>query len=165
MRVIFVAVLTALALISGASNGFAEQSDGHRGSHDGQHRGMRGDGPRDPSMMVDRMSRHLDLDELQEEKLKNILSAAKPELDDLRGRARANREARSGLDTSDPDYSATVAYLAAENGEIVTSRMVLMGRIRAEINAELSDEQRAKLAERGAHRGRGGHDRNSGSDQ
>jgi len=165
MRVIIFAVLTAMALISGATNGFAQPSDGHRGSHDGQHRGMRGDGPRDPVMMVERMSRHLDLDELQQEKLRNILLAAKPELDALRGRARANREARNGLDTSDPDYSATLANLATENGEIVASRMVLMGRIRSEINAELSDEQRAKLAERGAHRGRGRHDRESGSDQ
>lgn len=165
MRVIIVAIVTALALISGATTGFAEQGDGHRGSRDGQHRGMRGDGPRDPAMMVERMSRHLDLDESQQEKLKNIMSAAGPELDDLRGRARANREARNGLDTSDPGYSATLANLAAENGEIVASRLVLMGRIRSEIDAELTEEQRAKLAERGSHRGKGRHNRDRSPDQ
>lgn len=153
MRVI--AIVTALALVSGATTGFAEQGDGHRGSRDGQHRGMRGDGPRDPAMMVERMSRHLDLDELQQEKLNNVMSAAKPELDALRDRARANREAQHGLDTNDPDYSTALADLAAEHGEIVASRMVLMGRIRSEINAELTEEQLAKLAERGSHRGKG----------
>lgn len=162
MRVIIVAIVTALALISGATTGFAEQGDGHRGSRDGQHRGMRGDGPRNPAMMVEMMSRHLNLDELQQEKLKNIMLAAKPELDALRDRARANHKARNGLDTNDPDYAATLANLAAENGEIVASRMVLMGRIRPEINAELTEEQRAKLAERGSHRGKGRHDRGHG---
>ena len=165
MRVIIVAIVTALALISGATTGFAEQGDGHRGSRDGQHRGMRGDGPRDPAMMVERMSRHLNLDELQQEKLQNIMSASKPELAALRDRARANREAQHGLDTNDPDYSATLANLAAENGEIVASRMVLMGRIRSEINAELTEEQRAKLTERGSHRGKGRRNQDVGSDQ
>lgn len=165
MRVFIVAIVTSLALLGGATTGFAEQGDGHRGSRDGRHHDMRGHGPRDPAMMVERMSRHLDLDEPQQEKLKNIMSAASPELDALRGRERANRQAQKELDTSASDYSASLANLAAESGEIVASRMVLMGRIRGEINAELTEEQRAKLAERGAHRGKGRHNRDSGTDQ
>ncbi|MCH7854435.1 MAG: Spy/CpxP family protein refolding chaperone [Proteobacteria bacterium] len=165
MRGIIVAIVTSLALLGGATTGFAEQGDGHRGSRDGRHHDMRGHGPRDPAMMVERMSRHLDLDELQQEKLKNIMLAAKPELDALRVQARANRQAQKELDTSASDYSASLAKLAAESGEIVASRMVLMGRIRGEINAELTEEQRAKLAERGAHRGKGRHNRDSGTDQ
>lgn len=165
MRVFIVAIVTSLALLGGATTGFAEQGDGHRGSRDGRHHDMRGHGPRDPAMMVERMSRHLDLDEPQQEKLKNIMSAASPELDALRGRERANRQAQKELDTSASDYSASLANLAAESGEIVASRMVLMGRIRGEINAELTEEQRAKLAERGAHRGKGRHKRDRSSDQ
>ncbi len=163
MRVFIVAIVTSLALLGGATTGFAEQGDGHRGSRDGRHHDMRGHGPRDPAMMVERMSRHLDLDEPQQEKLKNIMSAASPELDALRGRERANRQAQKELDTSASDYSASLANLAAESGEIVASRMVLMGRIRGEINAELTEEQRAKLAERGAHRGKGRHNWDRGT--
>lgn len=165
MRGIIVAIVTSLALFGGAATGFAEQGDGHRGSRDGQHRDMWGHGPRDPAMMIERMSRHLDLDELQQEKLNKVMLAAKPKLDALRVQARANRKAQQELDTSASNYSASLAKLAAESGEIVASRMLLMGRIRGEINAELTEEQRAKLAERGAHRGKGRHNRDRGTDQ
>ncbi len=165
MRGIIVAIVTSLALFGGAATGFAEQGDGHRGSRDGQHRDMWGHGRRNPAMMVERMSRHLDLDELQQEKLNNVMLAAKPELDALRVQARANRQAQKELDTSASDYSATLANLAVESGEIVASRMVLMGKIRGEINVELTEEQRAKLAERGAHRGKGRYNGDRGTDQ
>ena len=113
--------------------------------------------------MVERMARHLELDELQQEKLNNVVSAAKPEFEALHERARTNREAMRALDTNDPDYSSRLNELALESGEVTTARTILMGRVRSEINNELTDEQRAKLAERGEHRGerqrnRGGED-------
>ena len=49
------------------------------------------------------------------------------------------------LETTDPDYSAKLNNLAIENGELMASGTILFGRVRAELAAELTDEQRAKL--------------------
>ena len=159
-------IVATLMLIAAMSSTFAEQGEQgerERGARNGHHRGMQGRESRDPARMVERMARHLELDELQQEKLNNVVSAAKPEFEALHERARTNREAMRALDTNDPDYSSRLNELALESGEVTTARTILMGRVRSEINNELTDEQRAKLAERGEHRGerqrnRGGED-------
>ncbi len=152
MKVIITAVVMALALMSGTTPGFAGQDETHKGDRDGMHRSMRGDGPRDPARMVERMSRHLDLDELQQEKLNNILLTRKPEQEALRDRDRANREALSALDENDPQYSTNLSDLAAEKGQIVAERTVLMGKTRSDINTILTEEQRTKLGDWSKHR-------------
>lgn len=164
MRVLIVAIVSVLVLISGATSGFAQQSDGHRGSHDSHRRGDRGHGPRNPERIIARMTRHLDLDELQQEKMSNIMLAAKPELDALRDRSKANRDARHALDENDSDYAARLGDIAAEKGEIVTEREIILGRVRSEIHAELTEEQLAKISERRERRGRKGHRGRSESD-
>ena len=155
MKKIIVAVVTAMLVASGMNSVLAQKEDGQRESREGHHRGMRGMGHRDPARMIERMSSHLDLTELQREKLNNIMIAAQPEFDEQRNRQKANREAMHALNVDDPDYSAKLEFLAAENGELVASTTMLMGRIRAEINNELTDEQREKMAsafERRRHR-------------
>lgn len=147
-----VAIVTVMLVASGMNSVLAEKEEGHPDARSGHHRGMGAMGPRDPARMIERMSSHLDLDELQQEKLNNIMIAAKPEFDELRSRQKANREAIQALDVNDPDYSTELEYLAAENGELVATKTMLMGRIRAEINNELTDEQREKLAARGEGR-------------
>lgn len=154
MRVIIVAVVSILVLMSGATSGLAEQHEGHRADRDGHHRGDREHGPRNPDRMIERMTRYLDLDELQQEKMSNIMMAAKPELDALRDRSKANSDARHALDEGESDYASRLADIAAEKGEIVTEREMVMGRVRTEIHAELTEDQLAKVAERGDRRGR-----------
>ena len=100
---------------------------------------------RDPARMVERMSRILDLDELQEQNISNILTAAQPEIDALRERGKANREAMRALDTSDPDYSTKLNTLASDIGELATEATLLFGRVRLEVTGQLSDEQAAEL--------------------
>ena len=102
--------------------------------------------------MVERMSRHLELDDLQQQKLNNILTAAQPEFDEQRSKMQANREAMRALDVNDAEYSSKLEYLATENGELAAAATMLKGKIRAEINNELTDEQREKLATRGEGR-------------
>ena len=154
MKVFIVAIVSILVLMSGATTGFAQQDDRHRGARDGHHRGGRDHGPRNPDRMLERMTRHLDLDDLQQEKLRNIMMAAEPELDALRERSEANRDAHAALNESDSDYASKVTDIAAEKGEIVTEREIVMGRVRSEIHAELTEEQIAKIAERGDRKGR-----------
>lgn len=114
------------------------------------HHGMRGF--RDPARMLERMARHLDLDEAQRQNISNIVEAAGPEIDALRDRARANRAAMRALDPADPDYSAKLANLATENGELVAESTMLFGRVRAEVSRELTAEQREQLAAMAAER-------------
>ncbi len=134
-----------LALVSTAMltvTAYAE--DGERRHGPGRHFGGPGFGMPLPEMMIERMAEHLDLDDAQYESVDNIMSAAKPELQALREKVRANHEALRELDASDPE----VQNIAIANGELATEATLLFTRIRGEINAVLTDEQRAKLAER-----------------
>ena len=96
-----------------------------------------------PMMRIERMAEHLDLDDVQREQVENIMTAAKPELKALREQLRANKNALRDLDGNDPE----VQNIAISNGELATEGTLLAARIRGEINAVLTDEQRAKLDE------------------
>jgi len=151
MRINKTAMLALLTSGLLATSAYAD-SDGKRGP-----RGQGFDGPgfgMPPiGMMAGRMAEHLDLDEVQRESVDNIVSAAKPEIKALRESARANREALRALGPSDPE----VQNIAISNGELATEATLLFARVRGEIDAVLTDEQRAKLAEikdqRGDRRG------------
>lgn len=133
----------------------------HRG-HGGQ--GMHSFG--NPERMVEFMTKQLELDDVQEQSVRNIITAASPEIDELRSRAANNREAIAELDTADPDYSAKLQNLADENGYLASQATQLHGRLRAEIAGQLTPEQQAQLADR-SYRMRqhfGGKRRNKDSD-
>lgn len=130
--------LTALALTAAAVVAFAPAN-----AHDGHGRGFGAGG--DPTRMVERMTRHLDLDATQQAEVENILTAAKPEFDALRERARANRTAMRELKPGSADYSARVSDVASASGQLVTDGAVLLGRVRAEVHAVLTPEQAAEL--------------------
>jgi hypothetical protein len=101
--------------------------------------------------MLAHMKRRLELDEDQALKIGNILSAVDPESSALRERGMAVRESITKLDAGDKDYHARLQDLALESGEVATSMVMLLGRVRAELHVELSDEQRQKLAEGRGH--------------
>ena len=92
-------------------------------------------------MISGRMADRLDLDETQRETVKNIMEAAQPEMKALREKLRANHDALQALDVGDPE----VQNIAASNGELATEATLLFSRIRGEIHAVLTDEQRAQL--------------------
>ncbi len=92
------------------------------------------------------MTRRLELDETQSTQIQNIMAAAKPEFDALHEKGTANREATRGLEIDDPDYGAKLQNLSTTRGELAASSAELRGRIRAEIHAILTPEQREKLA-------------------
>ena len=143
MKVRFLQVVSVGFMILFIGSAWAENENG---GHHGMHRGMTHGGP-DMERMVEHMSQRLDLDEAQELVIRNIVDAAKPEAEALREQAMSNREAMHDLDMADDDYDVKFQNLAGKNGEIVTQMTLLHGRVMAEVNAELSDEQRAKLSE------------------
>lgn len=146
--VLIIIALAVTALFSAGAVWSADtEGDDRRGwSQRGGH--GPGAGFRDPARMIERMTKHLDLDETQQQTVSNIVEAARPEFEALRDKARENRKAMRELETTDPDYSAKLTNLATENGELMASGTILFGRVRAELAAELTDEQRAKLEAR-----------------
>jgi len=96
--------------------------------------------------MLEHMADHLDLDDAQREAVQNILEAAKPELEAFRDQLRENRQALMVLDTGDPAYSTEINNIAISNGQLATEGTLLFTRIRNEVNAVLTAEQRDKLA-------------------
>lgn len=139
----------AVVLLAAGSGAVLAQSDGDREFRDrgGRHHqgGWRGAG--DPDRMLERMTRRLDLSDAQQQNIANHLEAVKPEFESLRERSRANRTALRELNTADADYAARLDTLAVEQGQLATERTMLMGRVRAQVAAELTDEQRAEMAE------------------
>ena len=100
----------------------------------------------DPDLMIEHMADHLDLDDTQRTQVQNIVEAARPEIEALREQMRANREALASLDAEDPGYSAQLNDIALSNGQLATDGTLLFTRVRSEIQAVLTEEQRAKLA-------------------
>lgn len=140
------AAVAALTLAAGLAVAAPDGGDrGGRGQHDdwsGQRDGGR---MANPERLVERMTRHVDLDETQEQTVRNILEAAKPEFESLRERGRTNMTAMRDLDPADPDYSARLDDLSAENGQLVADGTRLVGRVRGEVYAVLTPEQIAEL--------------------
>ena len=133
-----------LALVSSAvlATGAYAHFEGDKGARD-RHFGGPGFGMPPIGMMIGRMADHLDLDDAQRENVRNIMSAARPEIESLRDKFRENHEALRTLAAGDPE----VQNIAIANGELATEATLLFARVRGEIDAVLTDEQRAQIAE------------------
>ncbi|MEQ8207794.1 MAG: Spy/CpxP family protein refolding chaperone [Woeseia sp.] len=123
------------------------EGDHHGGDRSNMHRGKKGDRAGNPQHMVKRLQRALDLTDLQKQAIDNSLLAAKPEAEALRDASRANKKALRELATDAADYDLQLQTLSAERGQLEADRAKLHGRIRAEIDAQLTDEQRQRLDE------------------
>lgn len=141
-------LLTFFAGVSAIADD-TERDAGHQGpggdmdkrmAHRGQREFMR------PEQMIHRMTRRLDLDETQAEQVRSIVSGASAEFESLREKGQANRSAMRDLDVADADYDAKLQDLSRASGELAISSTELRGRIRAEIHAILTPEQREELA-------------------
>jgi Spy/CpxP family protein refolding chaperone len=136
--------IALMAATSGAAVA-AEPDDHHEGERKHRfHRGMHDAG--DPQAMIRHLGKSLELDPTQKQEIENVLTAAKPELDALREREKANRQAMRELDVSNSNYDTEVGNLAAEKGAIASEQALLHGRIKSDIHQLLTPEQRQELA-------------------
>ncbi len=142
MRVHTIVLLAVLSTAVFSSTAQAHRSGGPPGFFGG---GPDGAFP-GPGLMIEHMADHLDLDDTQREQVRNIVESAKPEIEALREQLRANREALSSLDTGDPAYSTALNDIAISNGQLATEGTLLFTRVRSEVHAVLTDDQRDKLA-------------------
>lgn len=145
-------------LLSAGTLTMAQDSDGHDSDrHKDRGRHMWREGMDDPARMIERMGRHLDLDEAQLVQLQNIVDAARPELDRVRDSLDESRSAMRNLDPADPDYSVKLQNLSASIGDLVGQMTLALGGIRADVHAVLTPDQIAMIAERkSSFRHRGG---------
>lgn len=109
--------------------------------------GMHGVG--DAARMVEHLDRALELEDSQRQRIENIVSAARPEMEALRERAGENRKALRELEVSDDGYDTSLSNLSRETGDIAAEMALLHGRMKAEIAEVLTPEQRQKFAEAG----------------
>lgn len=122
------------------------------GDRQGKHGGREGTAGHFSERMADR----LELDETQRQAVENIQLAAEPEIIALRERKQANREKMKALDPNDPNRSALLNDIAVEQGQLATESTLLFDRVRTELSAVLTEEQRAKAEEFAGRKGKQG---------
>jgi Spy/CpxP family protein refolding chaperone len=137
--------LAALTATAGVTLADQEPDAGERRLYRGA--GMHGMG--DPAWVVEQLDRALELGDSQRQRIENIVSAARPEMEALRERAGEYHKALRELDVSDDGYNAQLANLAREKGDIAAEMALLHGRMKAEIAEVLTPEQRQQFAEAG----------------
>lgn len=102
----------------------------------------------------EKMADRLGLDDTQRQTVQNIQLAAEPEVTAMRDRMQANREAMKSLDPNDPNRSVLLNDIAVEKGQLATEATLLFDRVRAELSAVLTAEQRAMVEEHRGDRGK-----------
>ena len=148
MKIHTVVLLAVVSTLAFSTSAYADFAGGPRGLFGAGPGGFPG-----PGLMIEHMADHLDLDDTQRDSVRNILEAAKPELDALREQARGNRAALMALDSSDPAYSTELNNIAVCNGQLGREGALVLTRIRREGSADLTREQRGKLGRGRERRG------------
>lgn len=145
MKKVFIAIIALAVLATGVIFAVAqkasEEDKGHHGRRGGHHRGM-GLG-----------LRVIDLTDEQKVKIKEIRQANKAALQPLREAQKASRAKIAELTANGTFDEAQITALANEQAAAHAKLIVERQRVRSQIFALLTDEQKAKLAEMKAKRG------------
>jgi len=96
---------------------------------------------------MERMAQALNLTDEQQQKMQQLHDKVRPQFEALGKQMQENRQALFGLDTQAAGYEDKVAKLAREQGNLVEQMIVLRAKMRAERDALLTAEQRAKSRE------------------
>jgi len=139
----YVAAIMAVLAVSLVGAG-AVAGPGELGMNDRPE--MPGSGRSGSGQLTEIMGDRLGLDDVQRQSVQNIHDAAKPEMDALRESMKANRTSMRALDANDPNRSSLLNQIALEKGQLVADGILLSDRVRGEVDAVLTDEQREKLA-------------------
>lgn len=145
MKKLTVAILSIILVAMGAMFIFAQDGtsnkDGKRGfgKRSGHHRGggMRG------GMML----RGLDLTDEQKAQVKTIMQSSKETSKPIRQQMKANREKLQTLSDSGNFDQSQVQAIANQQGALSAQMIVEKEKVKSQINAILTPEQKAKAAE------------------
>lgn len=132
---IIVAISAAVVLVAGATFAFAQSRRGH----------FAGTGlPMFAQKFLDRASVMLDLSDQQEAQIKAILEAEKPKVQPLIAELAVGRKALQEATDNGAFNEAQVKALADKQGETLAALIVEKERVKTQIYAVLTPEQRAK---------------------
>jgi Spy/CpxP family protein refolding chaperone len=153
-KVLWPALLTAGAVLSAAAGMSASAADDAAATPPAwHHRG----GPW-------HLLAKLDLSAAQKQQIKDIMTAAKPQMQSLHEQMHANMQKLQQLQPTDPNYGSIVAQVSQAHGSLMAQAMTQQSEVRAQVFKVLTPAQQSQLtaleAEMRSHKhgGRGGPD-------
>lgn len=99
------------------------------------------------SFQTAHIAQRLDLSEEQRQQFREILSQTRPEADDLADAILANRRALRELQKGTEMSDSEIREIADRRGQLVSRMIVLKVRVRSQIDALLTPEQRSRFQE------------------
>ena len=132
---------------------------GHASKSCGKHEMDRGS-------RIEKMIKHLDLDEGQAEQVRNIRDNYRPQMKELKEKMKDNRQQLHELAQADTLDQEQVKIIAEVIGDLITEKIILRTTMKSEIRMILSEEQREEMKnwkrDRGFGHGRRHHGRDTG---
>lgn len=87
----------------------------------------------------------LDLSDEQREQVRGVIDAARPEFRKIADGLRANRKEMRGAMHSETFDEQAVRRIADRQGDLVADMIVLRGKVKSQVSALLTEEQRQQL--------------------
>lgn len=172
MKKIISTVLVGSIALGGLSIAVASGDyNEHRGEHHGKYCKQGGEGKHEKGHhkkgmehRMQRMMKHLGLSEEQATKVRSVFDKHSVQLSALRTEKLSNRQAlRSSMHAENMDMTV-IEKLAKKQGALKTKKILIKAKIKSEINAILTDEQRAKKKTMRGKRGHGEHKKHGHDD-
>jgi protein CpxP len=88
----------------------------------------------------------LNLTTEQQASIKAIMTAAKPQMQNMHAQMKANHQKMQATTPDDPNYASVVAEVAQTNATLASQRTTQMSEIKAQIYALLTPAQKTQLA-------------------
>ncbi len=95
--------------------------------------------------MLDRLATELNLTADQQQKLKGVFESARPEMEQVRDRARENAEKLRAAQPGSASYDAVVSEVARNAGDLASRAVTNGAQLRTQVWTILTPEQRQKL--------------------
>jgi Spy/CpxP family protein refolding chaperone len=95
--------------------------------------------------MLDRMATELQLTADQQQKLKGVFESARPEMEQVREKARQNADKLRAATPGTRNYDAVVSEVARNAGDLATRAVTNGAQLRAQVWAILTPDQRQKM--------------------
>ena len=107
----------------------------------------------DSDSQVDRMVERLDLTKEQRDKVRAIVDKSRPQTRELRDKFSENRKQLQTLTQLGTVKESEIRKLADIQGKLMADMIVQRSKVRGEVNAVLTPEQREKMQQQFGHRG------------
>jgi len=155
-KTLSIALLTLAAsgiILGGASSAYANND--HHSDRDGCNKEQRQSDSkheRDGFKRMNRALHNLDLNITQKSEIKDIISAAKPQMKAIYQEIKEGREALRALSMNNRYDADAVRHAANDQANLIAQKIVLRAETNANISKVLTSDQRQQLAEKSESR-------------